>query len=269
MEVFLELAAKAYELNPRDASIALELALTNAGLRRWGESDRYIELAISTDPDRGPFWGFKAWFQVLRDGDLEAARSHLARITRKHRPTWSLWNHVVECFDRDYPGALKALDGMPEGINEQQFMVFSKHELAGVVYHLQGHEEEARAEFENARILFEKRLGELPDDARLHGRLGLVLAFLGDKEGAVREGAKCEQLYPLEMDHLTGTYRIRDNAYILANVGELDSAVEKLELLLSIPFGLTSAWIRLDPLYDPIRKHPRYPALLEMGSDPL
>ena len=49
--------------------------------------------------------------------------------------------------------------------------------------------------------------------------------------------------------------------YLLA--GDQDAALDQLEPLLKMPYTLTPAWLRIDPLFDPIRKHPRFVKLVE------
>jgi hypothetical protein len=45
--------------------------------------------------------------------------------------------------------------------------------------------------------------------------------------------------------------------------GEYDAAFDKLEILLSIPSEVSMRLIDLDPLYAPLRDHPRYKTLRE------
>ena len=44
--------------------------------------------------------------------------------------------------------------------------------------------------------------------------------------------------------------------YILA--GEHEKAIDALEPLLKVPYYLTPGWLRVDPSFDPLRKHPRF-----------
>jgi serine/threonine-protein kinase len=46
-------------------------------------------------------------------------------------------------------------------------------------------------------------------------------------------------------------------------VGEYDAAIGQLELLLSIPSEISIPLLRVDPLWDPLRDHPRFQELLE------
>jgi hypothetical protein len=52
-------------------------------------------------------------------------------------------------------------------------------------------------------------------------------------------------------------------AEVYAMVGEYDAAIEQLEYLLSIPCLVSPALLRIDPIWAPLRDHPRFQALLE------
>ncbi len=51
-------------------------------------------------------------------------------------------------------------------------------------------------------------------------------------------------------------------AHIYGLVGELDAAIAQLEILLSEPGYYTAAGMSLNPVWDPLRDHPGFQALL-------
>ena len=52
-------------------------------------------------------------------------------------------------------------------------------------------------------------------------------------------------------------------AEIYAIVGEYDAAIEQIELLLSIPSVMSVPLLQVDPIWAPLRDHPRFQMLLK------
>ena len=71
---------------------------------------------------------------------------------------------------------------------------------------------------------------------------------------------------PISKDALDGTDQAIELAKIYSRVGEAYKALGLIEELLSIPSRLSEGLLRLDPVWDPLRDHPRFQALLEEYS---
>jgi serine/threonine-protein kinase len=135
--------------------------------------------------------------------------------------------------------------------------------LEGSLYLHQGDKEKAHAAFEQARPVAERLVREAPNDPARHAHLGAVLAGLGRKEDAINEGKKAVELLPESEDAFAGPQATAALAEIYAWVGEPDEAFRLLDHLLTAPNGLTVPTLKLDPAWDPLRKDPRFQALIE------
>ena len=121
----------------------------------------------------------------------------------------------------------------------------------------------AHSAFERARIIAERLVRESPDDAARHGQLGLILAELGQKDVAIAEGKRVVELLPESQDAFDGPEVTAVLAQIYAWTGESDEAFRLLDHLLVVPNGITVPYLKLDPVWDPLRKDPRFQALID------
>jgi tetratricopeptide (TPR) repeat protein len=106
-------------------------------------------------------------------------------------------------------------------------------------------------------------LREAPEDPARHAQHGLILAALGQKEEAIKEGKKAVELRPESQDAFDGPQCTAALAQIYARTGEFDEAFRLLDHLLSVPNGLVVPILKLDPEWDPLRKDPRFQALID------
>ncbi len=129
-----------------------------------------------------------------------------------------------------------------------------------------GDDDQARVFYDSARVAFEARVQEGPEQFAPHSALGLAYAGLGRTEDAIREGELAVRLVPVSRDGSSGPDRVRDLAFIHVMVGDYEAAIDQLEHLLSVPSEFSSNLLRVDPFWDPLRSNTRFQLLLEMGD---
>jgi tetratricopeptide (TPR) repeat protein len=121
----------------------------------------------------------------------------------------------------------------------------------------------------SAADILEKKLAEDPDYPgihRVHSSLGKAYAGLGREQEAIYEGLRGVECLPITKDAMNGTLRLEDLARIYVMVGKYEDAIDILEQILSRP-SEQSVWrIKLDPVWGPLGKHPRFQRLLAPGS---
>jgi len=106
-------------------------------------------------------------------------------------------------------------------------------------------------------------LREVPDDPARHAQHGLILAALGQKQEAITEGKRAVELLPESKDALDGPRGTEALAQIYALTGQSDEAFRLIDHLLVVPSGLTIPMLKLDPVWDPLRKDPRFQTLID------
>jgi serine/threonine-protein kinase len=251
------------EMNPRDAGTAHEVALTYMALRRYPEAERYYDRSIFLEPDQVASYKNKASNYWLGDGSIEKARTSLEEMPRKMDPYSVLFWFLQELYERNYQEALDRLSSATIESIELQEVFIPRAQLAGLIYLLMNEPTQARASFDSARTILQRKVQERPDDARVHSSLGIVYAALDRKEEAIQEGKMAVELYPVSKDALLGVDRVKDLAFIYTMVGDYEAALDQIEYLLSIPSYFSVPLLRLDPIWDPLRHHPRFQKLLK------
>jgi tetratricopeptide (TPR) repeat protein len=128
----------------------------------------------------------------------------------------------------------------------------------GLVARMKGDTVAARDAFVAARAEQEELVRAQPDVGLQLSALGLIDAYLGRKEEALREARQAVALSPLAKNSLDGGDALYCFAVICALTGERDLAFQQLEVLAKIPAGTTYGDLRLNPYWDSLRDDPRF-----------
>ena len=266
---------KADELDPRSSGLAGELGGTYRLMRQYPEAERYATRAISLAPDRFLLYYWKVEVLLATAGDVSKARG-VVDAALQVGATAPLENPGLIPFVRarlnflegDYRAALEQLAPAPALLLDDQMSYLSRAQMSARIYERMGQGAMARTAYDSARVMIEAQLQEDPADSRYHSALGLVYAGLGRRQEAVQAGRKGVELLPISQEALRGYARELDLAKIYVMVGEHDLALERIEYLLSIPGELSVSLLRLEPVWEPLREHPRFQALVaEYGGN--
>ena len=257
---------KAAALDPRNTEILSNLVFSYTALRNFEAADRTIDRVIVAEPKSLQGAALKGLVAVKWKGDLSFTEKQFSSIPPETDPdglmTWArVW---ILTLERNFPEALAVAQKFPgETMFASTTAPVPKAFVKGMIYLLQGDKVRAQPELEQARLVSEKLLREVPDDPNRHAQHGLILAALGQKQEAITEGKRAVELLPESQDALDGPRATETLAQIYAWTGESDEAFRLLDHLLVVPSGLTIPMLKIDPVWDPLRKDPRYQTLID------
>ncbi|MEE9465047.1 MAG: tetratricopeptide repeat protein [Candidatus Neomarinimicrobiota bacterium] len=255
----------ALDYDPHSSWLNSEMGTTYSALRRYDQAEQSFNRAIELAPDYSIPYDGMAWLQVDRTGNTENARQVLAEGKRLSDPNTFLQTLVhFDIEDNRYNNALERLAVIPEDVVEgRRGGLTPKEAYIGWIFELMEQPAEAHRHYRNAQVLLEKKVREDPNDERIHATLGKVYAHLGLADDAIRESRKAINLLPVSLDALDGPRYLENLAEVYTIVGEHDEALEILKHLLEIPNGTSIGSLKFRRVWDPLREHPRFQALLE------
>src|SRR5438477_6968485 len=260
---------KAAALDPKNVGILCNLGYSYMAQRNFESADKIFDRAIVAEPQSLQAAGMKAAVAVQSTGDLSAVEKQFSSVPPEADPAGLItWIRVgILTLERKFPEALQVVQQFRgETLATATTAPCPKALLEGTLYLYQGDKEKARIAYEHARAVAEKLVREAPQDSARHGQLGVVLAALDQKEEAINEGKRAVELLPESQDAFDGPQGTASLAQIYAWTGEFDEAFRLLDHLLDIPNGLTVPMLKLEPMWDPLRKDPRFQALIDKHS---
>jgi len=256
---------KAIELDPRD--VQLLSAVGNEFymyLRRFDDALASSDRALQIAPDAAGVHANKA--VVLQTaGRLDEARQELALVPDEALDDWVVAARITQAmYERRFSDVINTVERKLNSLTPNQPLdSFAKAFLVQM-----GQCQEWLGQHEAARQAFERAVREIkptpdtvvrPDANGTPSILAQAYAGLNEKENALQQAAQAMKDYA--GDAINQPQAEVQLAQIQARFGDVDSAMAALPHLLEVPAALTVANLKFDPLWDPLRKDPRFQKL--------
>jgi serine/threonine protein kinase/Tfp pilus assembly protein PilF len=261
---------QAEKVDPRNVNLLSQHARSYICLRHFPQALAKLEQILNINPDDIDTIVLKARIAQAQ-GDLPRAAALLSPLRLGVGYVNALETQVYQAILESRPGPviaqLKEILSKPD-----QTLGFYAGELRfwlGWAQQVAGDHEGALESWAQARTELEPFLKEQPENVVLMGDFALTNMALGDSAGALTLAERAIGTIPIEKDALTGPRPLEILARVTARIGDVDRSISTLEKLLSIPYEaplaanppLTPALLRLDPMFEPLRKDPRFQKL--------
>jgi len=250
---------RAIELDPRNAAILGQVAISYHNLRRYTEQRSAYNRILSFTPN-DPFVQAQLGFVDFEE-KADSRPYHQVLDSIRHTNPAAIpaisadWLYCA-LAEHDAADATEALVASGENSVLQGWadnVRFSRPFVQGVIARMSNDPAKAETAFAGARAEQEKILQAQPDDPGALCVLGLIDAALGRKDDALREGRRAVELLPMEKDAKHGIAMHKYLAMIAAWVGDKELACEQLTIAVSRPNDLGYGQLKLDPFWDPLR----------------
>ena len=256
---------KAASLSPNDTWPLQNLAFNYEVLRDFEAANKTIDRALKLNPDSLSLWSIKAQLAIGEKGSFEVAKRVVSNLTPEQAKSHMAGQAVqVLLLERKFAEAVRAAEDISDDLlTKEPEALPMKYMVIGIAKKLLGDEAGAREAFLAAKRFAEKYVSDAPNEAARHSKLGVILAWLGEKEAAIAEGKRATEMLPENVDAFDGPKLTEALAEIYAIVGEQDKAIDLLDHLLSRPSSVTVASLKVLPMWDWLRHNPRFNEVLK------
>jgi TolB-like protein/Tfp pilus assembly protein PilF len=263
---------QAEKLDPRNVYVLTQHATNDICRRRFAEALQKLEHVLDITPDDVDTFALKASIAQAQ-GDLPRASALLAPLHPSADDASAVETQVYQAILERRPASiiprLKEILAKPDPALGY-YLNGSLRFWLGWAQGAAGDHAAALESLRQARSELESLLKEQPENDLLMEYLALTNIGLGDKAAALALSEQAMAANPIETDAVRGPFPIEILARVAARFGEPDRAIAALQKALSVPYvglagniPLTPALLRLDPMFDPLRKDPRFQKLCE------
>jgi tetratricopeptide (TPR) repeat protein len=260
---------KAANLSPNETWPLQNLVLNYQMQRNRPLANKTVDRALKLAPDSLSFRAIKSQLEMSEKGSFQYVDEGIQIMDAKPMSEMERAHYTLSCMqvlllERKFNEVIRRGATLKDDLLATDTeKLLGKYGMTGIAKKVTGDEPGAREALLKAKELGQKYLSEAPEDFKRHSRLAEVLAWLGEKEGAIAEAKRATELLPESVDAFDGPGATQTLAETYVTVGEYDLAFPLLDGLLSRPSSLTVEFIKIHPVFDPIRNDPRFIALLK------
>ncbi len=246
-------------LDPR-STVALTHAASSAiNYRRFDDVDRYSDRIIELSPDSWTGYSLKAQSAILARGDTAAARRIITGAESRLPPPPGAVVQMYPLFGPEYKARYER--ATLASIGAQQAFDSVNFHLGRGLYFTRVGRPEARGQLDSALIILDRIQGPRVNAASVHGAYAMLYAALGRESDARASLALATRATEDAATNPQSVSAINSIAIAHTLLGDHDAAVAALRRALELPAGVTVPYLRMSPVFEPLRSHPGFRAL--------
>ncbi len=253
---------RAVQLDPRNTALLGRYARLLHGTRRYAECDSVLVRVMAMSPGNIAQSQSRV-INLLSTGDTATVRRVVEETLAKSDTNdliayYALYQEMMWVLPLELQKRLTTLTPVNFFNNRQQWAL-----KVGRQWMLLGDVAKARAYGDTAVQIARAQQAEFPNDAQIHELLGRSLALAGKNAEAIVMAEQALKVREATLDNTNGPYVRYQTARVLIQAGAYDKALDLMEPLMTAFYSeLTPAWLRLEPVFKPLKGNPRFERLL-------
>ncbi|HEV2608563.1 MAG TPA: tetratricopeptide repeat protein, partial [Xanthomonadaceae bacterium] len=263
---------QALQVSPLDANVISEYGIVLAIVRRFPEAEQQFHRALIIDSNNSFARLGLIESRLFGAGDARGARDandppapwRIAAISVSGGSAINLINSRAypDLFDRRFDAALRDWDSAPITTEDERL---AQRVARVAIQVIAGRRLTIQPECAALKPVLDARVAKDPQRIGTLQQASWVDVCLGRNAEALAAARRVVGLMPTSRDAFAGAVMLTGLTEFDAQAGDADEALRTISTLLTMPAGqsMTIVRLKLDPIFYPLRKDPRFQNLLD------
>jgi len=255
---------EAYKRDPYNIDLVRSIGINYLYLRNFTQSEIFYRKALEISPNFTHPYIMLGKIAFQKSGNPEDALAAMATEIKVKDLEWYLGiKSYYFALSGDLDAALETISSVPKVEFQLGPLVNSRNFYIGLAHKIVGDNARADKYFNSVLPDLEIAYGLDPKKDLWMRYLSHSYAYLDRKEEAISVALSRVENLGISNDAYWGSRVELDLAQVYMIVGEYDKALDKVELLLSIPSPMSVGTLEAYPIWKPLHDLPRYKEIVK------